>query len=306
VTRPGSLLYRTQLVGARLVLPLLDNLGFFKFPRTVRLESTANCNADCITCTRQVMMRKKGVMDFALFKKVVDECASYKVSSIHLHNFGEPFIDNGIFDKIRYATGKGISTRLFSNISLLDRAKATELVKSGLTRIKVSIDGNSKETFDAIRKGLDFDKVVENIDNLIEVKKELGSKTPEIGLVFVETEKNSHEREGFMARWKGRVDSIDISSYHNWGGSLSDGERGERGDKRGLPCLRVWQTFTVLWNGDVSICCMDYDGKVILGNVKKSSVYDIFHGEKLRRIRRRQLKGDFMKPKICQPCEARR
>jgi len=303
VTRPGSLLYRAELVGARVLLPVLGSLGFFKFPRTVRLESTANCNADCVTCTRQVMTRKKGVMDFALYKKVVDECASYKVSSIHLHNFGEPFIDKGIFDKIRYARDKGIDTRLFSNISLLDREKAVELVESGLTRIKVSIDGDSKETFNVIRKGLDFDRVVENINTLIEVRKELGSKTPEIGLVFVETERNSHERAGFLKRWKGRVDSIDISSYHNWGGSLHEGERG---DKRALPCLRVWQTFTVLWNGEVSICCMDYDGKVILGNVKKESVYDIFHGEKLRRIRRRHLKGDFAKPKICLRCEARR
>jgi radical SAM protein with 4Fe4S-binding SPASM domain len=242
-------------------------------------------------------------MDFDLFKKVVDECASYKVSSIHLHNFGEPFIDKGIFDKIRYATGKGISTRLFSNISLLDREKAVELVESGLTRIKVSIDGNSKETFNVIRKGLDFDTVVENINTLIDVKKELGSKKPEIGLVFVETEKNAHERAGFMERWKGRVDSIDISSYHNWGGSL---HKGERGDERGLPCLRVWQTFTVLWNGEVSICCMDYDGKVILGNVKEESVYDIFNGQKLREIRRKHLKGDFSRPPICKRCEARR
>ncbi len=299
----NRLVYRTEVAAARSVLPLLERCGVFRFPRTVRIESTDICNANCVTCTREIMTRPKGVMDMALYRKIVDECSHYRVSSIHLHNFGEPLIDKALFEKIRYASAKGMKTRLFSNLSLLDEEKAAMLVRSGLSRIKVSIDGNSRETFEAIRRGLSFDRVVENLEVLIEAKKRLGSRTPEIGLVFVETDENRHEREGFLKKWKGRVDSIDISSYHNWAGGLRDSD-GK--DMRALPCLRIWQTFTILWNGEVALCCMDYDGRVKLGNVREDTIYGIFNGPRLNRIREYHLRGAFERIPICLKCEARR
>ena len=298
-----NIFYRAGVAAARGIIPFLDGLGVFRFPRVVRVETTDICNANCVTCTREIMTRAMGIMDMALYRKIVDECGANKVNSIHLHNFGEPLTDRLIFERIEYAAKKGIKTKIFSNLALLDREKARLLVKSGLTNIKVSIDGNSKETFEAIRRGLDFDRVVENINTLLEARKTLNSKTPGVGLVFVETEKNFFEKDGFIKRWKGKVDSIDISSYHNWGGSLL---RSRAIDERGLPCLRVWQTFTVLWNGDVSLCCMDYDGKVLLGNVKEDTISRIFNGEKLRKIRQHHLRGDFEKIPICRMCEARR
>ena len=298
----NKFLYDMAVPASRLLLRALTKGGLFDFPRTVRVESTDYCNANCVTCTREIMTRSKGVMSMELFKKVVDECAAYKISSLHLHNFGEPFLDARIYEKIAYAKEKGINTRLFSNVSILNEERATKAILSGLDKIKISMDGNTKETFEDIRRGLSFDKVVAGIETLVRLKLQLGSKTPEIGLVFVETDKNRHEKEDFVKRWKGKVDSIDISSYHNWGGSLNEGAK----DFRRLPCLRVWQTFTVLWNGDVAICCMDYDGKVILGNVNEQSIHSIFNSAKYKEAREVHLKGEFEKIPICLKCEARR
>lgn len=296
-------IYRVEVMGARLLLRMLQAIGFFRFPRTVRLESTDICNANCRTCTREMMTRSMGVMDMELFKKLADECAERGVNSLHLHNFGEPLLDKFIIEKIRYATSKGLRTRFFSNLSLLTEESARELVLSGLSRIKISIDGNTKETFDRIRRGLDFDKVTGNIELLLRTRKALGKNTPEVGLIYVETEDNKGETAGFLRRWQGCVDSIDVSSYHNWAGDL-DGGKGIK--ERLLPCLRVWQTFTVLWNGDVSLCCMDYDGKVILGNVRDNTIAEVYKGEALRKIQELHLRGDFGKLPICLNCAARR
>ncbi|MBI5560475.1 MAG: SPASM domain-containing protein [Deltaproteobacteria bacterium] len=295
--------YGAGVTLARGLVSILDGFGLFRFPRVVRVETTDICNANCSTCTREIMTRSMGTMDMGLYKKIVDECSLHRVRYIHLHNFGEPLLDKLLFERISYARQKGIDTKLFSNFSLLDEEMARRVVASGLGVIKASIDGDSKETFEGIRKGIKFDNVVENIDTLLKVRKELNSKTPLVGLVFVETEKNYSEREGFVRRWKGKVDSIHISSYHNWGGSLN-GRRNP--EERGMPCLRVWQTFTVLWNGDVALCCMDYDGKVLIGNVNRETISDIFNGEKLRGIRESHLRGEFGKIPICLKCEARR
>lgn len=277
--------------------------AFYLFPPTVRVESTNLCNARCTTCTRDIMTRPKGVMDMNLFKKIIDECGLHKIRSIHLHNFGEPLLDRGIFEKIRYASEKGLKTRLFSNLSILDDEKAKLLVESGLSRIKISIDGHSKETYENIRRGLSFDAVTENIENLIRTRDRLKTRTPEIGLTFVETLENTHEKEAFIRKWKKKVDSIDITSYHNWGGRLAGSKKG---GPHGFPCLRLWATFTILWNGDAALCCMDYDGKVILGNVQEDSISSIFRGKMLGDIQHWHLNGRFEKIPICDKCFLRK
>ncbi len=299
----GKTTYKAKVKAARNVVSVLDKLGTARFPRVVRIESTNHCNADCVTCTRKIMERQTGVMDMELFKKIVDECAGQKVRCIHLHNFGEPFLDKKIFEKIAYVKERGMETRLFTNLSLINRAMAKKVVESGLDRLKVSIDGNSKETYERVRKGLDYDQVMGNLETLLEERKKAGSSTPKVGLVFVDMDENSSEKNDFKKRWEGRVDSINITTYHNWAGSL-EGEGDEQ--LRGLPCMRIWLTFTVLWNGEVSLCCMDYDGSVILGNVRENSIYDIFNGEKLKKIREVHLSGEFDKIPLCDRCDLRR
>lgn len=298
-----TIFYKAGVKAGRNLVSLLEGFGAFRFPRVVRVETTDICNASCSTCTREIMTREMGTMDMGLYKILVDECSRRRVRSIHLHNFGEPLTDRLLFERIGYAREKGLKTKLFSNFSLIDEDKAEMLVSSGLGVIKASIDGNSKETFEGIRKGIRFDRVVENINTLLDVRKRRNSKTPKVGLVFVETEKNRFERKDFIERWKGKVDSIHISSYHNWGGSL-DGNRDLT--ERGMPCLRLWQTFTVLWNGDVALCCMDYDGKVVLGDVRDHTISEVFNGAGLKKIRGFHLRGEFEKIPICLKCEARR
>lgn len=299
----NSPLRKVPVAVSGVLLKIIEKTGYFSFPPTVRVESTNLCNANCTTCTRDIMTREKGVMDFDLFKKIADECAAHGVRSIHLHNFGEPLLDKGIFDKIAYATGLGISTRLFSNLSLIDADKAEKLIKSGLSRIKGSVDGNSRETFESIRRGLSFDKVTESIETLLEARGRLGSRTPRIGLTFVETPENRHEKEAFLRRWSGKVDSVNVTTYHNWGGD-HEGSGGR--EPYGFPCPRIWQTLTVLYNGDVSICCMDYDGAVILGNVRDDSISDIFNNQTYQEVRRWHLRGEFARIPICLKCEARK
>jgi len=301
--KPGTRLYRASASALKIAIRAAEAAGFPRFPYAVRIESTNLCNARCINCTRDIMTRSTGVMEMGLFKKIVDECAENDVGVIHLHNFGEPFLDRRVFDKIRYIRDRGIKTRLFTNLSIFSREAAAELVETGLSRIKISIDGADRETFEAIRRGLKYDKVVENIETLLDEKKRRGSKLPKVGLVFVETHENRGQTRDFKQKWKGRVDSIHIMKYHNWGGS----HHADRGtDMRAMPCLRIWRTFTILYNGEAALCCMDYDGRVKLGDVTKNTIREIFKGELLKKIKSWHLSGRFDRIPICGRCEARR
>ena len=60
---------------------------------------------------------------------------------------------------------------------------------------------------------------------------------------------------------------------------------------------------SILWNGDVVACCMNYDGKYILGNVKEESLKDIWNNEKMRLLRKSVTNKDLSKPEPCLNCE---
>src|SRR4051812_29175145 len=139
-----------------------------RLPDIVQIESTNLCNAKCVFCPRDEMHRGQGVMDFDLFRKVVDECAALGISHVRVHNYGEPFLDKQLVEKVRYAKSKGIKeVGMISNGSLITEEVARGMVEAGLDAINISVDAAGKEVFEATRLNLDYDEVIGNVRNLV-------------------------------------------------------------------------------------------------------------------------------------------
>jgi len=261
----------------------------------VQIESTNICNAKCVFCPRDAMGRKQGVMDMALFARIVDESASLGIRHLRLHNYGESFIDRRLIEKVRYAKKRGVAeVGLISNGSLINEDAARGIVEAGLDAINISVDAAGKETFERTRLGLSYDRVIGNIENLLRIRKELGSRRPKLILSFVRRD-DSVEEQQFVEKWRELADKIHVTALHNWGGTLHG-----RSDVR-FPCYRPWLTFTVLWDGRVALCCADFDGKVILGDMRTQSIREIWNGEPYRHARRLHLESGG--PEICRSCD---
>jgi radical SAM protein with 4Fe4S-binding SPASM domain len=69
-------------------------------------------------------------------------------------------------------------------------------------------------------------------------------------------------------------------------------------------CPHPFKDFGVLWNGDVTLCCLDYDGQLKVGNVQDDSIETIMQGEAAKNIRASML-GRSALPPVCQTCQAR-
>ena len=289
---------RALLSRARLVRRVLAALGRDRAPRLpeiVQIESTNICNARGVFCPRDEMHRKQGVMDEALFRKVVDECAALGIQHVRLHNFGEPFVDRHLAEKIAYAKRQGIAeVGVISNGSLIDEQVARAVIDAGLDAINISVDASGREVFERTRVGLKYDKVIANIERLVRLRGELGRTHPKLILSFVRQD-NGEEERAFIERWRQVADKVHITDIHNWAGTLN-----RESDVR-FPCYRQWLTFTVLWDGRVSLCCADFDGKVTLGDLRTSSLREIWDSEAYRAVRREHLQSGG--PAICHGCD---
>jgi MoaA/NifB/PqqE/SkfB family radical SAM enzyme len=264
-------------------------------PEIVQIESTNICNAKCVFCPRDDMHRRQGVMSLELFKKVVDECAELGITHVRMHNYGEAFIDRKLVEKVKYAKDKGIKeVGMISNGSLITEQVARGMVEAGLDAINISVDAAGKDVFDATRLGLNYDKVIANVERLVRVRAELGKSRPKLILSFVR-QSNSVDEQAFIAHWKAIADKIHITDLHNWAGTLN------KESDVNYPCYRPWLTFTVLWDGRVSLCCADFDGRTILGDLNASSIRDIWNAEPYRQARRLHLESGG--PDICRSCD---
>lgn len=265
------------------------------FPALVRIETTNACNAKCVICPHASMKRPVERMSDALFGRIIEECAAARCREVHLHNFGEPLLDKGLEDRVRQAKQLGIrKVKIFSNGSLLTEDRAQKLIDAGLDEIKVSFDGASREEFEQIRRPLRFDKVVDNLHALVQIRNARRSPL-KVAVACCSTT----DRQATMKSLEQVVDDFSFGKIHNWGG---EGET-PKGRSVRKPCSRVWRTFTILASGDVSLCCLDYDGQEILGRIdENTSIRDVFHGARYREVRRLHSRGLQDRLPLCSNC----
>jgi sulfatase maturation enzyme AslB (radical SAM superfamily) len=266
-----------------------------RLPEIVQIESTNLCNAKCVFCPRDEMHRRQGVMEFDLFRKIVDECAALGVTHVRVHNYGEPFLDRQLVEKVRYAKSRGIAeVGMISNGSLITEEIARGLIDAGLDAINISVDAAGKAVFEQTRLNLDYDTVIGNIRTLARLRAESGRKRPRLILSFVR-QNNSADEQAFIDEWRQVADKIHITDLHNWAGTLN-----ARSDVR-YPCYRLWLTFTVLWDGRVSLCCADFDGRNVLGDLRTQTIAQVWNSPAYRAVRRQHLESGG--PEICRSCD---
>jgi radical SAM protein with 4Fe4S-binding SPASM domain len=264
------------------------------FPPTVRIETTNHCNAACSFCPRESIGRSKTFMDDELYEKIVRECGENKVKVLHVHNFGEPLLDKKLPARVTFAKEQGIAhVKIFCNGALLRGDIAERLLTSGLDEIKISLDGANSQEFNELRIGLNHQQVVENTRNFRKLRDERGIGPKITAACTVSSSKEETEK-----LLEGVVDKIDWARLHNWAG----GRKLLGNEKVRRPCDRLWRTMTILVNGDVALCCLDYSGKEILGNVRETTLKEIWNNPRYRELRHLHRTSQQEKIALCNNC----
>ena len=283
------------------------------FPMNIDLCITSRCNLSCIMCRRTLELKKgitsgifqteQGDMDFNVYKKIIDEAAREGVYAVHITGEGEPLLHKDIIKMIKYARSKNIlDLFMHTNATLLFDGIAAELLEAGLTRLIISMDSPVKETYEKIRVGADFDVVVNNIINFMDLKKKKGLKYPFVRVQMVEMNNNRDQRNAYVNYFGDIVDSIGLIEYMNFY-ELDEEDRyyRPRKYKDDYVCKQLWQRLCVNFDGNVYICVHIHEnGKV--GTVHNSSIKELWHDEKMKKLRNCHLEGNIGKIAPCSNC----
>lgn len=243
-------------------------------------------------------------MDFEVYKKIIDEAKDF-VFDVNLFHRGESMLHPRIYDMISYAHKNGIYTRLFTNATQLNEKNAMRIINSGLDFISFSFDGYTKEDYEKIRVGSDFDKTIANITNFLKLKETKRNK-PYVMFESIEFSNGGKDlkqkRVGFKNRLKNLpLNKLAVRSPHNWGGDYNI--EIDKSPKNFLPCTFLWYALTILYDGTVLPCPQDFFGKLELGNINDGSIKQIWNNDKVVPLRKAMVTKNYQKLVPCYNCD---
>jgi hypothetical protein len=255
-----------------------------------RIETTNHCNFQCTFCPNPRQKRALGHMDEALFRKIVPQATAAGFRTLDLRNFGEPLLDKRLVERVGFGRDHGFTYILIITNGLgLTARKLDALAEAGMAQIVLSL--SPKREFAETRPGTNVEKLWRDLESL----KDSPHKHI-VGVDYIRTGSSTVEEEAELKEFLDRI-GIPLRmevALHNWAqGPVA-------GPSRHL-CHRLWTSFTVLWDGRVSLCCLDYEGEVVLGDLNRQSVTEVLNGPVYREIRSRHLQGEFLRK--CAGCD---
>jgi len=256
------------------------------------------------------MKRPKGFMSDELFEIVIKNIEKFKdIKRVMIGGMGEPFLYKKIIEIIVRLKTMGLYVTATTNGSRLNSVNYKDLVESGIDKLSISMDAIDNDYLRQIKPGIKIplEDIEKTISDIYEYKMNIGSKTPYILLRYQITEDSNNmtdktkEKEAIMKR-KGLIcDDVMIRQQHNWASQI-DNIFVEKALKENHICNEFWKNRNISWNGDVSFCCLDYDGKIVLGNLFESNIVEIFNTKPINNARRMLIDGTIDKHPLCRGC----
>jgi len=278
-----------------------------EYPIQLDFELNYSCNFSCDMCTwsseNKQNRGKVTWFDFEEYKNIIDKGVASGLKAVRLNYINEPLIRRDITHFIRYAKDAGIvEVYMSTNGSLLTKDFSIKLIESGLTKIQVSIDATNSETFDLIRQGGDFNKVVSNTKRFIDIRNKTGSIEPQVRVNFVKTDVNIHQLDDFIKEWEGVADLIGIQDLV---GIMDKYKNKDVSNNRAFKCTQPFFHMTIRYDGTVLPCCSFFGAELPIDKISKdkpSDIKEIWNGDKISYLRKIHANGEYWKHPVCKRC----
>jgi MoaA/NifB/PqqE/SkfB family radical SAM enzyme len=289
-------LIKDQRTHLKDVLPLI-------MPLSLLVEVTRACNFKCVYCAHAAYTTAdKRMLSLDLYQKALEGLEKFnkKIKSITFVGMGESMLHKDLPEMIRLSKEYAEKVTLVTNGSLLNKKYIDELIDSGIDIIRISLQGLTAEEYKEISGfNINYEKFIENLTYLYEHKKQckIYYKIPNFSL--------RPEFKDIFGPISDDMVNIPIApTYQNVDydqiENIVDKENGLRA--RYTVCPQPFYMLGIRVSGEVSPCCETDEACISVGNINTESLFDIWHGNKLKNIRLALLKGNRDKLKHCANC----
>tara|TARA_Y100000590_G_scaffold445143_1_gene576871 strand:+ start:320 stop:1489 length:1170 start_codon:yes stop_codon:yes gene_type:complete len=276
----------------------------FGYPLYLLIEPVSACNLRCPFCfqidrsfTKKPYM---GVMNFELFKKIVEEANKIGVGAITIASRGEPTLHKQITEMLEYV-GKQeniFEIKLNTNGTFLNEKICHAIFKNKISLVVISADHYIKKDFERLRLNSNFEEVVKNTDQLFNIRKKYyPDSNTEIRISGIDNEKNL-DRKKFKDFWIQRSDHVTASyPLERWNTYENEPHPSIKD-----PCENLWDRMYIWYDGKVNPCDADYKSYLSYGNYNDKSITEIWNDKIITKLRKDHLKENRNNIKPCDRC----
>ncbi|HLZ19728.1 MAG TPA: radical SAM/SPASM domain-containing protein [Smithellaceae bacterium] len=310
----------TQLRQAK--RPSLECLLPLSFPLSLYVETINRCMFRCTYCPMSLDSYEKEAggfrtMSLAEFQKIASDIqAGGPLKVLRFYFMGEPLLNPDLPEMIALAGRMQLAerTELTTNAVLLGDKLSTSMIRAGLDYLRISISSVDQRRHERVtRTNVKIKKIYDNVRRFKEIRRDMGATKPFLYVKLLDPQ-NAEERSAFLNMYEHVADEAVIEEPMNWDsygdhdfmGALYGGQR-DMDESRLRPhpkevCPFPFYSLAITANGDVTVCCVDWNKATKVGNVFESSLQDIWNGESLRQFRRMHIERQRHHNPSCKNC----
>ncbi|MGI9306994.1 MAG: radical SAM/SPASM domain-containing protein [Gammaproteobacteria bacterium] len=291
-------------------------------PRSVKIELTARCNFACAFCARSAKLRDQKDMDQGLYESLALEMREAGVEELGLFYLGESFLLSWLEEAIGYAKKIGYPyVFLTTNGSLAIPKRVETCIRNGLDSLKFSLNYAGEKQFCEIArvKAPLYRAMLYNIEGARKVRDQVEKETGHrCGLYgsYIQYDGDQGKRmaesvealrpyldEIYALPLYNQADLVtEEGEARNW--SVTAGNRGRLDALRDpIPCWAVFTEGHITFDGKLSACCFDHDGRFHMGDLTRTSFLEAWNSDEFQRLRKAHLNGDVTGT-VCETCAA--
>jgi radical SAM protein with 4Fe4S-binding SPASM domain len=290
-------------------IPLEPNLPL-STPWVIFVDPSISCNLQCKFCYHS-SNNIKGIMKWDLYKKIISDIKLFEfhIKTLRLYTFGEPLLNPKFVDMVKYAKDEQIAENIdtTTNGSLFNPKLNLKIIEAGIDRINISVIGINAEQYKSFSNySINFEKYVDNIAHLYHHRKQC--------IIFIKINGDvisKEDQQKFLQIFTSISDGVGIE--HTMGCWYDFDMKGTPTNKEvgvyGQPishveiCPYILYSYCVQFNGEVSACFLDWNRKLIIGDVKEQSLIDIWNSNRMNNLRKLMLKMLRFSHPICKSCQ---
>jgi radical SAM protein with 4Fe4S-binding SPASM domain len=283
------------------------------YPLTIHMELVNRCNLNCVMCFTVNHKNKKYTLMPEDIEKMAKDGNKNNLPAAIIGLGSESLLYKNI-DQVfnTFKKNNVMDMFLYTNGVLLNEKNSLKILNSGVTRLHVSLDAATPETYLKIRRKDELANIENNLKNFIALKKKLGKTLPIVRVSFCVQDINLHEKQEFLNKWEHIVDRVDFQLMLEGekdtdeliaNGSIESLKDKVSNDIEDPYCALPFNSLSVWSDGSITPCCAFQGKNLVLGNIREDNIKEVWKGEKITEIRKQLLTGKDLNA-TCHHCIA--
>jgi radical SAM protein with 4Fe4S-binding SPASM domain len=272
-------------------------------PPQLDIELNGGCNMKCPFCLHGYgEKRPNTLMPIETYKKLIDEAIAFGVRGLKLNYINEPMLRTDLEQCISYAKSAGmLNVYMVTNGTLLNAKRRISMLDSGITKVFISVDAATPETYNRQRLSGKFNLVVKNILSFVEERDRRGLTYPLVRVSFLRNALNIHEEEAFREFWQDKVDMLAFQKMNDLPAVDSGLTIKEQG-MESTGCTFPFKQLVVDYEGDILPCCKMGGKQLALGNITNMTLKKAWHSDKMKTLQLMHKEKRWQENPVCTRC----